>query len=147
MRIIDVEDYMTMDTDSYKYIEKVYYMYPHETEVILKACKNNVNKLKEWFNIIQIKYDKLEIWENRMVIYYVDGMKLSLQDLSSGEQTLLYMLAYKELKEPILVYALLERLGKRLAKVVVEQFRDYDLVIVLIGSGLQECMVPFYDRG
>lgn len=32
---------------------------------------------------------------------------------------MLYMLAYKELGEPIVVYALLERLGKRLANIEI----------------------------
>lgn len=147
MRIIDANMYENLDTSKYVYIDKVYFMYPHEIDKVLEACKHDANKLREWFDTIQINYDSLEIIENNYIVYYINGEKLSLQNLSSGEQTLLYMLAYKELNEPILVWALLERIGKRLADIIVKQFKNYDLTIVMIGECIQECMLPYYDRG
>ena len=146
MIIIDSKYYYDLTFDDYITIDKVYYTYRHERELIVSACKNNVNILKEWFNIIGIIYDTLVIREDGSIVYTVNKERLSLEDLSSGEQTLLYMLAYKALNKKIVVVGLLERLQTRLTKVLVEQFKDYDLIIVMHGSALKECTIPYYKK-
>lgn len=146
MVIINCEKYDKLDLSEYTSFGKVYFNDKYEIDIILKACKKNVNILKEWFDIIQIKYDTLEIVGGRLVVYTVNGVELGLQDLSAGEQTLLYMLAYKALGNKLLVYGILERLGERLTKVLVEQFKEYDLTILMVGSALRECTLPYFER-
>lgn len=146
MRIINCEKYDNLDLSEYTSFGKVYFNDKYEIDIILKACKKNVDILKEWFNIIQIKYDTLEIVGGRLIVYTINGVELGLQDLSAGEQTLLYMLAYKTLGDKLLVHGILERLGERLTKVLVEQFKEYDLTILMVGSALRECTLPYFER-
>lgn len=146
MRIINCDKYDKLNFSEYTSFGKVYFNNKHEIDVVLTACRKDVNILKEWFDTIQIKYDTLEIIGDRLIIYTINGIDLGLQDLSAGEQTLLYMFAYKELGNKLLVRGLLERLGERLTKVLVEQFKDYDLTILMIGSALRECTLPYFER-
>lgn len=112
-------------------ISGVTFLIKEQCMEVLNAADNSKDKLKQWFDIIGIKYDELNV-EGKNINYIVNNTELSLSDLSSGERLLLYLLACKISNKPLVVKSLFERLGNRLEQVVFENLSDYTNLIVIV---------------
>jgi hypothetical protein len=141
VRIKDVKDdtvFQRMET-----LDEVNLTDWEERNTIFEACKGDINIITEWFNTIGIKYDSIEIRNNK-IHYIINNIELDLFDLSHGERMLLYLIACKQFNKKVAIKGLFERLGTRLTNVVAETLLDYEnLIIVLYNVNLDDCFEKY----
>lgn len=113
------------------FISSVTFIDSDTCNTVAEACSHGVNTLKSWFNTIGIEYTKIIIVHNT-IRYVVDGIVLSLSDLSSGERYMLYLLACKQLHKELIAGGLFERLGSRLETVATNIVKDYDELTIIV---------------
>mgnify|MGYP001129350366 CR=1 FL=1 len=113
---------------------------------VYDACCGDIDKLINMFKIVGVKFDHINVMMKSCISYSVDGLDLTLADLSSGERFVLYLLACKKLKEEVLAIGLFEILGSRLMNVVYEELRDYEnLTILLFNTCLDLKFNPYME--
>ncbi|MCM1222807.1 MAG: hypothetical protein NC548_50955 [Lachnospiraceae bacterium] len=122
----------TQELLNYRVIDGISFLNRDDQKFIVDAANHDIDKIKEWFNIIGIKRDDISIMADNYIVYTVNGKTLMISDLSSGERLLLYTLACREVnKQGIILKSLFERLGSRLTKVAEEVLKDYNNIIVI----------------
>ena len=133
MKIIDIR-YVDDSVFMNKSVKNnVLFLNSDDCKFIYEASNGNIDVIKNWFNIIGVCYDDV-YFIGKLLVYKVDDVVLALPDLSSGERFILYLLACKYVNKEVIVVSLFERLGSRLERVVYNEFKDYDLLTVIIYS-------------
>lgn len=124
-------------------LDGISFLESRQTTIVYDACCGDINKLITMFKIVGIKFDHINVMMKSCISYSVDGLDLTLADLSSGERFVLYLLACKKLKEEVLAIALFEVLGDRLMNVVYDYLTDYDSLIILL---MNVCLDPKFNQ-
>lgn len=101
-----------------------------DREFILKTAGYSEETLKEWFDIIGIKYDDIKI-EGHNMLYTCGGNALYLTDLSHAEKYLLYIIAMQKCNKTLIVNGIREFMGSRICKVLDSVAGDYDKLTVI----------------
>lgn len=113
---------------------------------VYKACDGDKEMVCDLFRRVGIKFESINVMLKSCISYSVNGVDLTLADLSAGERFLLYLLTCKVLKEEVLAVGLFEILGSRLMNVVYEELRDYEnLTILLFNACLDPKFNPYME--
>lgn len=145
MKIIDIDNIKDSSVfGKQQNVNGVSFLNKSEIDIVLKAANNDVNTIRNWFDIINIRYDKLYLVA-KMPVYIVDGEELFLSNLSSGERFLLYIIACKQLEMQIVAKGLFERLDSKLTPNIIELLRCYKNLTVITYNRypieLKDCMM------
>lgn len=110
---------------------------------IVEAAKHSNETMEKWFKAIGVQYDTLHVTKAN-VLYTVGDVELTLTELSHGERYLLFLIACKVTNDVIIAESLLEILGYRLRRVLYEQLRDYDnLIIATLNAYPPEYLIQY----
>lgn len=113
-------------------VDGVSFLESDQMAIVYEACNGSKEKVAEMFKKIGIKFERINVVMRSCISYSVDGIDLTLADLSSGERFVLFLMACKKLKEEVLAIGLFEILGDRLMDVVYEELRYYSGLTVLL---------------
>lgn len=136
MKIINISD---IKDDSIflkkNYINGIDFLDSEQCQFVVNAAKNNITTIKKWLDLLSVNYDDA-YFINGNIRYKVGNTELSLSDLSSVERYLLYLLAGREIEEQIIAGGLFERLGRKFERLVIDQFKNYEGLTVIIYNAL-----------